>query len=248
MVRAMSARLLIVDDEPNIRLMLRTVLVCHGYVVAEAGSGREALEAIKRESVDLMLLDLNMPELDGIAVLRELRLWPPLERPRVIVLTAYGSIPLAVEATRLGAADFLEKPVTPEDLRLSVAGVLSCPREPLAEPDPTSMGTLARARAQLARGQVGDAESLLMRAAEQAASDPAYFNLLGVVYEIEGRRRLAMNCYGRALKVDEHYAPAHNNLQRLHEIDATGRSSLEIMIGDDVRPFGAKPAPNSTLQ
>jgi DNA-binding response OmpR family regulator len=232
----MSARLLIVDDEPNIRLMLRTVLVCHGYVVSEAASGRQALETLKREPIDLVLLDLNMPEIDGIGVLRELRLWPPQQRPRVIVLTAFGSVPLAVEATHLGAADFLEKPVTPEDLRLSVAGVLSSPREPIAEPDPTSLGTIARARVQLARGAVGDAESLLMRAAEQADCDPAYFNLLGVVYEAEGRRRLAMNCYSRALKVDSAYAAARSNLQRLREIDAAGHSELEIMLGDETSP------------
>jgi len=118
------ANILIVDDETNIRLMLRTALKSEGYVIREARDGREAMEAIDREVPDLMILDLSMPALDGLGVLKELRGMRDERKPRIIVLTAYGSIPTAVKATRLGAVDFLEKPVSPDEVREAVAAAL----------------------------------------------------------------------------------------------------------------------------
>ena len=117
--------ILIVDDESNIRLMLKTTLTSVGYSVEEAVDGREALDAIERRVPEVMILDLSMPRLDGIGVLNELKGMPPERKPRVIVLTAYGSIPVAVKATRLGAMDFIEKPVSPDEVRESVEAVLN---------------------------------------------------------------------------------------------------------------------------
>ena len=92
------ASILITDDESGIRLMLRTALESDGYAVTEASNGREALEAIKTSTPDLMVLDLNMPVLDGMAVLEQMKaLAAGIARPRVIILTAYGSIPSAVK-------------------------------------------------------------------------------------------------------------------------------------------------------
>src|SRR5581483_10464329 len=122
------ASILITDDESNIRLMLRTALESDGYTVREASNGREALEAIRNTPPDLMVLDMNMPEVDGMTVLEQMKtLAANVTRPRVIVLTAYGSIPTAVKATRLGAIDFLEKPITPTDLREVVHSALTEP-------------------------------------------------------------------------------------------------------------------------
>ena len=97
--------ILIADDDAGIRLMLRTALETDGYAISEAANGRDALVALRRQPHDLALLDLNMPVLDGMAVLEGLRTTPT--KTRVIVLTAYGSIQSAVKATRLGAVDFL---------------------------------------------------------------------------------------------------------------------------------------------
>ena len=138
-----TTTVLIVDDETNIRLMLRTTLETAGYRVQQAVDGREALKAIERETPDVMILDLSMPVLDGMGVLQELKNVRPEKKPRVIVLTAYGSIATAVKATRLGAMDFLEKPISPDEVRESVDGVLA---EPLPRPqlsdsdDPLSGG------------------------------------------------------------------------------------------------------------
>ena len=228
----MSASILIVDDERNIRLMLRTTLASEGYDVYEAANGHEALDAIRDTSIDLMLLDLNMPEMDGMSMLRQLKLVPPVRRPRVIVLTAYGSVHLAVQATRLGASDFLEKPVVPNDVRLSVACVLEEPNPALAGPEINYMETLRRVRKELFQGDLGQAEALLMRAADQADDDPSYFNLLGVVYETEGRRHLAKRCYQRALAVDREHLAAMKNLQRINEIEAGRQKPLQVSAAD----------------
>src|ERR1019366_3109239 len=84
------ASILITDDESNIRLMLRTALEADGYAVTEAANGREALDAIKNHTPDLMVLDLNMPVLDGMAVLEHMKSLVATSKPRVIILTAYG--------------------------------------------------------------------------------------------------------------------------------------------------------------
>lgn len=106
---------LIVDDEPNVRLMLRTTLESAGYAVDQAEDGAAALEHLAARTYDLVLLDLKTPQLDGIASLRQLRERGDLSP--VVVLTAHGSVPDAVEAMKLGAIDFLSKPTTPARLR-----------------------------------------------------------------------------------------------------------------------------------
>jgi DNA-binding response OmpR family regulator len=126
-------RILIVDDEPNVRLMLRTALESSGYRVSEAADGQGALEQLERGPFHLMILDLRMPRLDGMATLARLR-----ERggvTPVVMLTAHGSIPDAVAAMKLGAIDFLTKPITPARLREVVAEVLQRNRAP-ATPAP----------------------------------------------------------------------------------------------------------------
>ena len=111
--------ILIVDDEPNVRLMLRTTLESAGYAVDHAEDGAVALGLLAERAYDLVLLDLKTPRLDGIASLRQLRARG--DRSPVVVLTAHGSVPDAVEAMKLGAIDFLSKPTTPARLREAAA-------------------------------------------------------------------------------------------------------------------------------
>jgi CheY-like chemotaxis protein len=117
-------RVLIADDEYRIRLALRTCLESEGYEVDEARDGREAVDAAASGAHDVLLLDLAMPVLDGLSALRELAAMNLGERPRVIVLTAYGSVSAAQMAHELGVVAFLEKPVMPEALRAAVAMAL----------------------------------------------------------------------------------------------------------------------------
>ncbi len=120
-----SARILIVDDEPNVRLVFRTALESSGagYQLHEAADGEEALIQVRRQRPDLVLLDLQMPRLDGMATLQRLR-DAGVDTP-VVIVTAHGSIPDAVAALKLGAIDFLSKPLVPETLRKVVAEVVA---------------------------------------------------------------------------------------------------------------------------
>src|SRR5271165_5776052 len=109
-----AASVLIVDDEPSIRLMFRTALQSAGYDAVEAGDGPAALAQLHESSPDVVLLDLKMPGMDGMETLRQMR-----ERgddTAVVIVTAHGSIADAVAAMKLGAVDFLTKPVTPDGL------------------------------------------------------------------------------------------------------------------------------------
>ena len=110
-----SGPILIVDDEKNIRLALSMSLEKLEIPVETAASGEEALEKVGQGGYELMLLDLRMPGLDGMEVLRRVsRQVPEL---KVIIITAYGSIDLAVEAMKLGAVDFLQKPFDANQVR-----------------------------------------------------------------------------------------------------------------------------------
>lgn len=231
-------RILIVDDEINIRLMLRTVLETEGYEIGEASNGREALEMMGQESFDLVVLDLNMPVLDGMSVLEQINAWKVSRKPRVIVLSAYGSVGAAVKATRLGALDFLEKPTSPEEIRKTVEVVLKEPEAAgaalEAETPGGCAGVLARVRRAMRVADFATAETLLMRASDLAQQDAAYFNLLGVIYEVRQQTRLAKKFYGKAIKADRNYKPAQKNMQRLYELDTFKRTKLAVALGDEM--------------
>ena len=111
------ARILVADDERGVRGFIAEALEDDGHAVVQAADGAEAAGRLARESFDLLFTDLKMPRLDGMALLRQVRAeQPELE---VIVLTAYGTVDSAVEAMKLGAFDYLQKPIGgPAELRL----------------------------------------------------------------------------------------------------------------------------------
>src|SRR6266567_788054 len=109
-------RVLVIDDEAHIRHMMCITLEAAGYAVGEAADGLRGLEMCRAGApCDVVLLDQKMPGLDGLATLRRLRERAPATR--VIMVTAFASIELAVEAMKLGATDFIRKPTTPDILR-----------------------------------------------------------------------------------------------------------------------------------
>ncbi len=117
------ARVLVVDDEENIRKTLRMILEYEGYEMLEAGSGEEGLEVLGGAvGVELMLLDIKLPGKDGLEVLSEVRARPAA--PEVIMISGQGTIASAVEATKKGAFDFLEKPLHRERVLLSLRNAL----------------------------------------------------------------------------------------------------------------------------
>ena len=114
--------ILIVDDDSPHRSMLRTVLRGWGYAVEEAEDGAAAVEQVKARAFDAVLTDVRMARLDGIAALREIREWNP--SIPVLIMTAWSSVQNAVDALRLGAYDYLPKPLELDELKLALERAL----------------------------------------------------------------------------------------------------------------------------
>jgi len=121
-----KASVLIVDDEKNILSTLSRALRIEDYEVDVAGSALIALDKTKTKAYDLVLVDVMMPQMDGITMLRELRAGG--NDVPVIVMSGHGTIDTALEATRLGARDFIEKPIASERLLLSLEHALELTR------------------------------------------------------------------------------------------------------------------------
>lgn len=119
----MAARVLVVDDEDVGRQTLAEILRLEGFEVSEASGGRQALAALAARPFEVMLLDLKMPDLDGVSVLEQAATLAP--STRVIVFTAHGSLDSAIQAVRRHAADYLLKPTASEDVLAVVRRVVA---------------------------------------------------------------------------------------------------------------------------
>jgi DNA-binding NtrC family response regulator len=116
------AQLLLVDDEPNMRWVLQEALSKAGYLVQTAPSGEEALTILASYPIDLVVLDLKLKGMDGLATLRQIhQRWPDVV---VLILTAYGTISTAVEALQGGASDYLRKPFDVEEVLFKISRAL----------------------------------------------------------------------------------------------------------------------------
>ena len=118
----MTCRILVVDDEKAIRWSLGEALKNQGYDVVEAENGKEGIDIFRQEPADLVILDLRLPDTDGIEVLKQLR--EEDDNLPVIMMTAYGEVETAVEAIKAGAYDFLLKPFQLEKMKISVKHAL----------------------------------------------------------------------------------------------------------------------------
>ena len=118
-----ASHILVVDDEPDIRELVKEILEDEQYVVSVAANGAEARQALIERRPDLILLDVWMPDIDGISLLKE---WHEADEqaPPVVVMSGHGTVETAVEATRLGAYDFLEKPLSMAKLLLTIRHAL----------------------------------------------------------------------------------------------------------------------------
>ena len=127
---------MVVDDEPDIRDLVREILEDEGYAVVVAEDAKTAREAVAEKLPDLVLLDIWMPEQDGVSLLKEWRDQGALNFP-VVMISGHGTVETAVEATRLGAVDFIEKPLSLARLLLSVEKAISAFNKSDASPNPT---------------------------------------------------------------------------------------------------------------
>jgi two-component system, NtrC family, nitrogen regulation response regulator NtrX len=119
-----NARVLIVDDEPGIRQSLCGVLEDEGFSCDSVESGEQCLEELARKSYELVLLDVWLPGIDGMETLARIQEIPFADRPQVVIISGHGTIETAVKATKLGAFDFLEKPLTIEKVTVVLNNAL----------------------------------------------------------------------------------------------------------------------------
>ena len=120
-----DASILVADDEPQIRRVLRSALVSAGYEVADARNGEVALEILRSEKYDLLLLDVNMPGMDGMAMIRALRADGLTDDISILMLTSEESVESETLALSLGADDYILKPVEPRRLAARVKALLA---------------------------------------------------------------------------------------------------------------------------
>lgn len=107
-------KILVIDDEAIVRTACERTLVPEGYDVRLAANGRDGIAFMEKEQFSLVLLDLKMPDMDGIEVLHKINTtWPDT---KVVMVTGYSTVDTAVQALRLGAYNFIEKPFTPDIL------------------------------------------------------------------------------------------------------------------------------------
>jgi len=167
-----TANILVIDDEADIRMLIEEILTDEGYQVATAGDAAQARRQLAATAPDLVLLDIWMPDTDGITLLGEWSQQGDLQCP-VVIMSGHGTVETAVEATRLGAVDFVEKP-------LSIAKLLRSVEKGLEKKRPSPTISIARAGVD-ALAPVGKSEvmQVLRQQLEQIAQRDAPVALLG---------------------------------------------------------------------
>lgn len=168
----MKSRILVVDDEAEIRRSVRMILEYEGYDVQEASSGPEALALVEREAPDLVFLDIKMPGVDGLETLQKIR--HVNEALPVVIISGHGTVSTAVEATKLGAFDFIEKPLASERVLVTIKNALDRTR---LQDENRSLKRVVEARHQM----VGESPGLrtVWDAVKRAAPTNATVLLLG---------------------------------------------------------------------
>ena len=168
----MKSRILVIDDEAEIRRSVRMILEYEGYEVIEASSGPEGVTLVERESPDLVFLDIKMPGMDGLDALQRIK--ASKETLPVVIISGHGTVSTAVEATKAGAFDFIEKPLASERVLVTIRNALDQTR---LRDENTSLKRAVEVRHQM----VGESSSLrqVWDAIKRAAPTNATVLLLG---------------------------------------------------------------------
>ncbi len=204
------SRVLVVDDDNNIRLTVTKCLGDAGHNVDAAVDGHHALDKISENEYDVVLLDMKLPDIDGLEILRRAQ-----GRPAAFVMiTGYGTVETAVEAMKLGAVDYLRKPFTPDEIRAVVSAVAERFRTRAEDASRSFEECLEYAKRLITEQKWDDAYIYLRKAITMEPRKPEPYNLIGVMLEMQGDKTEALKMYRAALGVDPTYPPAKANLDR----------------------------------
>jgi two-component system response regulator MprA len=212
-----SPRLLIVDDDPELRMFLRTELEIEGCACTEAASGQQALGLIRAESWDLLLLDWTLPDFSGVEICRRLR--GSDDQTPVLMLTARDDVRERVEALDAGADDYLTKPFSIEELLARVRARLRSASKASSEPE-----TL-----QLADLQLTPASREVSRGAESISLTGREFELLHLLLrqpnQVHSRQEILNAVWGEQWVGDDNVLDVYIRALR-RKLEREGRSTL----------------------
>ncbi|CAN1559968.1 OmpR Response regulators consisting of a CheY-like receiver domain and a winged-helix DNA-binding domain [Burkholderiaceae bacterium] len=212
------ARILVVDDEVGIRELLSEILYDEGHTIELAENAAQARAARLRGRPDLVLLDIWMPDTDGVTLLKEWGSQGLLDMP-VIMMSGHATIDTAVEATRIGAIDFLEKPITLQRLLKTISAGLARGRLPVAK---SANGTFVSvAPPSSAAPQISEPVS---QAGNVAAVEPVDQSLLGDI-TLDQPLREARDAFERVY-FEYHLARENNSMTRVSEKTGLERTHL----------------------
>jgi two-component system KDP operon response regulator KdpE len=169
-----TARILIVDDEPQIRRFLRTSLDAHGFDVVEADGGKEAIRQAGVEKPDVIVLDLGLPDMEGLEVIKRLREWSAVP---IIVLTARNREPDKIEALDGGADDYLTKPFGMGELMARIRAALRHRLQSAGAPPIFKVGDIV----------VDLVKRLVTRAGDDVKLSPREYDVLRMLVQNAGR-------------------------------------------------------------
>ena len=222
------ARILVVDDEVGIRELLFEILYDEGHTVELAENAAQARAARQRARPDLVLLDIWMPDTDGVTLLREWGSQGLLDMP-VVMMSGHATIDTAVEATRIGAIDFLEKPITMQKLLTTVVSAL---KRPMRELQAAAQKNLAQGdgvaapagSAQAVKAADGAAAEASVAGVFAEEADEAPENLLGNI-SLDQPLRDARDEFERTY-FEYHLARENNSMTRVSERTGLERTHL----------------------
>ena len=196
----MGKRILLVDDEKNIRFTVMHALKAEAFQVDAASSGVEGLNMFRHNDYDLLLIDLRMPGMTGLEMLREIRR-TAARTPPAAIITAYGVPQQMIEAASLGAIDCVRKPFSIQMIRGIVHAILERVQSDGRSPS-TASEFLLMGKRQLMTGEADEAEKSLQCATEL---DPGLIDAhlcLGICTSIGGRSQDAIGHFRRVLQID----------------------------------------------
>jgi two-component system, OmpR family, alkaline phosphatase synthesis response regulator PhoP len=223
------SRILVIDDDQGVRDSMARMLRGAGYTVETAATGEEGVVLAKGNVYDVILSDMRMPGISGLDVLRRLR--DQRVDAAFIVMTGFGTVDSAVEAMKLGAVDFVQKPFSPAEIREVVGRVLE--REWIVDRDEADYdGRIDLAKQSIVEHRLGEAERHARLAVAEAPDRPEAFNLLGAILDLRGKWLEAQKFYRAALDFDARYAPAWSNLERT----ASTRKAGKVVLAREVAP------------
>ena len=227
-MEAMRERVLVVDDEPDVRMLLRTNLRAGGFDVLEASNGAEGLAIAKHELPTVIILDLMMPEMSGIEVCRALRKHPPTSRIPILMLTAKTTEEDKVAGFEVGADDYVTKPFSPREVVLRVRAVARRkPDQGSAKAIPARAGLITMDRAEMSATIGG--KKLVLTSTE--------FRLLELLVrragQIQSRDTLLSEVWGYQANLDTRTVDTH--IRRLREKLGRAGRLVETVRGSGYR-------------